>query len=30
MKKELRGTNQKDFRIQKVIKRKGNELYIKR
>ena len=27
--KELQKTNQKDFRIEKVIKRKGNELYVK-
>ena len=28
-KKELQKANQKDFRIEKVIKRKGNKLYIK-
>ena len=27
--KELRKTNQKQFRIEKVIKRKGNKLYVK-
>ena len=27
--KELQKTNQKDFRIEKVIKRKGNKLYVK-
>ena len=27
--KELQGTNQKKFRIEKVIKRKGNKLYAK-
>ena len=27
--KELQKTNQKEFRIEKVIKRKGNKLYIK-
>ena len=27
--KELQKTNQKEFRIEKVIKRKGDELYIK-
>ena len=27
--KELRKTKQKEFRIEKVIKRKGNKLYIK-
>ena len=27
--KELQKTNQKEFRIQKVIKRKGNKLYVK-
>ena len=26
---ELQKTNQKGFRIQKVIQRKGNELYLK-
>ena len=29
MKKELQKTNQKDFRIEKVIKRKGDKLYVK-
>ena len=28
--KELRKTNQIEFRIEKVIKRKGNKLYVKR
>ena len=28
-KKELQKTNQKNFRIEKVIKRKGNRLYVK-
>ena len=28
-KKELQKTNQKEFRIQKVTKRKGNKLYAK-
>ena len=28
--KELQKTNQKEFRIKKVIKRKGNKLYVKR
>ena len=28
-KKELQKTSQKEFRIEKVIKRKGNKLYIK-
>ena len=28
-KKELQKANQKDFRIEKVIKRKGDKLYIK-
>ena len=28
-KKELQKANQKDFRIEKVRKRKGNKLYIK-
>ena len=28
-KKELQKANQKEFRIEKVIKRKGNELYVK-
>ena len=27
--KELRNTNQKEFRIEKVIKRKGDKLYVK-
>ena len=27
--KELQKTNQKQFRIEKVIKRKGNKLYVK-
>ena len=27
--KELQKTNQKEFRIEKVIKRKGDELYVK-
>ena len=27
--KELKKTNQKEFRIEKVIKRKGNKLYVK-
>ena len=27
--KELQRTNQKEFRIEKVIKRKGNKLYLK-
>ena len=27
--KELQRTNQKEFRIEKVIKRKGNNLYVK-
>ena len=27
--KELQKTNQKDFRIEKVFKRKGDKLYIK-
>ena len=27
--KELQNTNQKEFRIKKVIKRKGNKLYVK-
>ena len=27
--KELRRTNQKEFRIEKGIKRKGNKLYVK-
>ena len=28
-KKELRKTNQKEFRIKNIIKRKGNKLYVK-
>ena len=27
--KELRKTNQKEFRIKKVLKRKGDKLYVK-
>ena len=27
--KELRKTNQQEFRIEKVIKKKGNKLYVK-
>ena len=27
--KELQKTNQKEFRIEKVMKRKGNKLYVK-
>ena len=27
--KELQGTNQQKFRIEKIIKRKGNKLYVK-
>ena len=27
--KELQKTNQREFRIEKVIKRKGNKLYVK-
>ena len=27
--KELQKTNQEEFRIEKVIKRKGNKLYVK-
>ena len=27
--KELQTTNQKDFRIEKVLKRKGHKLYVK-
>ena len=27
--KELQKTNQKEFRLEKVIKTKGNELYVK-
>ena len=29
MKKELQKTNQKEFRIEKVIKRKSDKLYVK-
>ena len=29
MKKELQKTNQQEFRIGKVIKRKGDQLYVK-
>ena len=29
MKKELQRANQKEFRIGKIIERKGNELYVK-
>ena len=29
MKKSLQKTNQKDFKIEKVIKSKGNKLYVK-
>ena len=28
-KKELKKTNQKGFRVEKVIKRKGGKLYVK-
>ena len=28
-KKELRKTNQKEFRVEKLIKRKGDKLYVK-
>ena len=28
-KKELQKTNQKEFKIEKIIKRKGNKLYVK-
>ena len=28
--KELQKTNQKEFRVKKVIKRKGDKLYVKR
>ena len=28
--KELQKANQKGFRVEKVIKRKGNKLYVKR
>ena len=27
--KELQETNQKEFRVEKVIKRKGDKLYVK-
>ena len=27
--KELQNTNQEEFKIKKVIKKKGNELYVK-
>ena len=27
--KELQKTNQKEFRIEKVLKRKGDQLYVK-
>ena len=27
--KELQKTNQQEFRIEKVIKKKGNKLYVK-
>ena len=29
MKKELQKINQQEFRIEKVIKRKGDQLYVK-
>ena len=29
MKKELQKTNQQEFRIDKLIKRKGDKLYVK-
>ena len=29
MKKEFQKTNQKVFRVEKVIKRKGNKLFVK-
>ena len=29
MKKQLQKTKQKEFRIEKAIKRKGDELYVK-
>ena len=29
MKKKLQKTNQKEFRIEKLIKRKGDKLYVK-
>ena len=28
--KELQKANQKDFRVEKITKRKGNKLYVKR
>ena len=28
-KKKLQKTNQKEFRVEKVIKKKGNKLYVK-
>ena len=28
-KKEFQRTNQKEFRVEKVLKRKGNKLYVK-
>ena len=27
--KELQGTNQQDYRIEKIIKKKGDKLYVK-
>ena len=30
MQKELQKTNQKEFRIEKLIKRKSDKLYVKR
>ena len=29
MKKELQKTNQKEFRMEKIINRKGDKLYVK-
>ena len=29
LEKELQKTNQKEFRVEKVIKRKGDKLYVK-
>ena len=29
VKKKLQKTNKKEFRIEKVIKKKGNKLYVK-
>ena len=29
MKKNCKKTNQKEFRIEKIIKKKGNKLYVK-